>query len=88
MSNKLFNLTDRFGRGYTVVAEDFTQAIRKFDCFAKRKNNNACMIIVGDLKSISISDEELIDTDKFEASELLAECTAEALLADAKKCTR
>ena len=73
MSNKLFNLTDRFGRVYTVVAEDFTQAIRKFDCFAKRKNNNARMIIVGDLKGISLSDEEMIEADDSEEQTIKTE---------------
>jgi|GEM_PF-4803829 len=73
MSNKLFNLTDRFGRGYTVVAEDFTQAIRKFDCFAKRKNNNSRMIIVGDLKGISLSDEEIIEADDSEEQTIKTE---------------
>lgn len=86
MSNKLFSLEDEFHHTYIVVAEDFIQAIQKFNYFANRSNSlNSRMIIVGDLKSISISDEELIDTDKFEASELLAECTAEALLAELKK---
>lgn len=73
MSNKLFNLTDRFGREYTVVAEDFTQAIRKFDCFAERKNNNAHMIIVGDLKGILLSAEEIIEADDSEEQTIKTE---------------
>lgn len=86
MSKKLFNLEDKFYHTYIVVAEDFTQAIQKFNYFANRSNSlNSRMIIVGDLKSISISNEKLIDTDNFEAPELLADCTAEAALADLKK---
>lgn len=86
MSKKLFNLEDKFHHTYVVVAEDLIQAIQKFNYFANRSSSlNSRMIVVGDLKSISISDEELIDTDNFEAPELLADCTAKASLADLKK---
>lgn len=71
MSNKVFSLEDEFNHTYVVVAKDFTQAIQKFDCFAKKIDNS--LIIVGDLKSISISDVKLVEADDSEEQPIKTE---------------
>lgn len=74
MSNKLFSLEDKFHHTYVVVAEDFIQAIQKFNYFANRSNSlNSRMIIVGDLKSISISDVKLVEADDSEEQPIKTE---------------